>query len=359
MGTRGIPNVPGGVEKHCEELYPRLARLHEITVFCRRPYFTTRIKEYKKIRLKYVWCPRTKSFEAILHTILCLIIARMYSPDLIHIHSIGPALVTPLARLMGLKVIFTYHSRDYERIKWGKTARIFLKLGEYLGVKYANSTIVVSKNLQKLVRNKFMNTKLTLIPNGTVKPSKISTDSTLKRFGLQPQRYILSVSRFVPEKGLHDLIEAFMKTDQKRVKLVLVGDTDHQSDYSERLKKSALLNNVVLTGYQNGHGLAELFANAGLYVLPSYFEGSPISLLEALSYGLPVILSDIEANREFNLEDNRYFFPGDITNLSSKILLNLGKEFSLKEKADIDSKLQNVYNWDRIAEATNLAYNNL
>ena len=45
-----------------------------------------------------------------------------------HIHAIGPALLTPMARLLGMKVVFTHHGPDYDRNKWGTAAKTILKL---------------------------------------------------------------------------------------------------------------------------------------------------------------------------------------------------------------------------------------
>lgn len=63
VGTRGIPDIQGGVETHCEELYPRLAAMgHDVTVVRRSCYVTpqNKIKEYKGVRLKIFMLPAEK-----------------------------------------------------------------------------------------------------------------------------------------------------------------------------------------------------------------------------------------------------------------------------------------------------------
>ena len=80
VGTRGIPDIQGGVETHCEELYPRLAAMgHDVTVVRRSCYVTpqNKIKEYKGVHLKDIYAPRRKSIEAIVHTFLAIIYAIM------------------------------------------------------------------------------------------------------------------------------------------------------------------------------------------------------------------------------------------------------------------------------------------
>ena len=70
LGTRGIPDVAGGVETHCERLYPRLASMGmDVTVVRRRCYVSPR-NEYRGVRLIDVYAPRIKSLEAMCHTLL-------------------------------------------------------------------------------------------------------------------------------------------------------------------------------------------------------------------------------------------------------------------------------------------------
>ena len=107
-GTRGFPGIAGGVETHCEELYPRIAAMgHEVIVMRRTPYVTdkNRIKEYKGVKLVDIYAPRRKCFEAVVHTFLSVLAAKKMGAELLHIHAVGPSLLVPLARLAGLKVV--------------------------------------------------------------------------------------------------------------------------------------------------------------------------------------------------------------------------------------------------------------
>ena len=66
-----------------------------------------------------------------------------------HIHAVGPALLVPVAKMLGLKVVMTNHGPDYEREKWGKAAKAMLRLGERLGAKYADAVIVISEHIRR------------------------------------------------------------------------------------------------------------------------------------------------------------------------------------------------------------------
>jgi len=349
-GTRGIPDIPGGVEKHCQELYPLIAAMgHEVYLATRRPYVAEPRNEWRGVRLIHTYCPRCKSLEAIVHTFVAVLKARWICADIVHVHAVGPGLMVPLARLLGLRVVVTNHGPDYDRQKWGLAAKSMLRLGEYLGGKFAHEVIVISKVIGDIVAmrcGRFSH----LIHNGVHLPETSTSTHRLECFGIDAASgYILAVARFVPEKGLHDLIEAFAQLPGD-MQLVIAGDADHPSDYSNSLKKRAQRDKrIVLTGYITGDPLHQLYSHANLFVLPSYHEGLPIALLEAMSYGLPVLVSDIPANREVGLASNRYFPPGNIEALREKLLKFGNRGISSDEQEQYRNKIIGEYNWSVIA----------
>jgi glycosyltransferase involved in cell wall biosynthesis len=94
--------------------------------------------------------------------------------------------------------------------------------------------------------------------------------------------------------------------------------------------------------------LLKLYSQAGLFVLPSYHEGLPIVLLEAMSYEVPVLASDIPANKEVDLPQDRYFRCGGVEGLKRKLESFLEKGFSQAEKAAMQDQLAAKYNWNKI-----------
>ncbi|MCP3945128.1 MAG: glycosyltransferase family 4 protein [Desulfobacteraceae bacterium] len=355
-GTRGIPDVPGGVEKHCQELYPLIADMgNDVIIATRKPYIKKKYKLWKNIRLTHIYAPRAKSFEAIVHTLLAVIKARSLKADIIHIHAIGPGLMVPFAKLLGLKVVVTNHGPDYDRQKWGRVAKAMLHLGEYLGGKFADNIIVISSIIQKIIRQRCKK-KSHIIYNGVPRPKLSKQIDFLEKIGVAPQQYIIAVSRFVPEKGLDLLIKAFQMLNTKH-KLVIAGDADHETKYSQSLKQMIDQDNkIIRTGYITGEPLNQLFTHAGLFVLPSFHEGLPIALLEAMSYGLCVLASDIPANLEIDLRADHFFKCGDVDILKEKMEHLLDQTILEKEKNDFQYEIDEKYNWIKIAEQTIKVY---
>jgi glycosyltransferase involved in cell wall biosynthesis len=319
VGTRGIPNILGGVETHCQNLYPKLIEMGcEVTVVTRASYVVDKsVTRYEGVRLKHIFVPKIKSLEAIIHTFLAVIYAWRVKANIIHIHAVGPALFTPLAKLLKMKVVFTHHGADYERNKWGKVAKWFLKRGELHGIRSADRVIVISKYIRDTLLSLYPKRHYDLIYNGIVSPNKNHNNDYLKSLELKKEKYIIAVGRFVEEKGFHDLIKAFEKANLSDIKLVLVGDADHETEYSLKLKQAANQAGVILTGFISGEKLNQIYSNARIFVLPSYHEGLPIALLEAMSYGLAIIASDIPANKEVELDNISYFKVKDSGNYSA------------------------------------------
>ena len=348
-GTRGIPNIMGGVETHCEELFPRIAAAgHYVTIIRRSCYVAdnNKIAEYKGVRLKDIFAPRKKSIEAIVHTFLAIIEAKRLHADIVHIHAIGPSLMTPFARLLGLKVVTTHHGPDYDRQKWGKFAKTMLKAGERMSARFSNEVIVISHVIQDILRKEY-GRESNLIFNGVNTPVKSSSTSYIEQFGLKPKKYVLAVGRFVKEKGFDLLIDAFKASGyDSEYRLVIAGDADHEDEYSRFLKQKARDNNVVLTGFIRGEELNQVLTNAALFVLPSYHEGLPISLLEAMSYDLDVAVSDIPANTIPELHDSDFFKCGNKESLTMLLQQKL--------QAPCHSRTYSLdsYNWDNIAKQT-------
>ena len=374
IGLRGFPDVIGGVETHAENLYPRIAaRGCEVTVFTRKSYVDPDINEYEGVRLVPLACLRNKYFEAFLHTFLAVFAARRIRPDILHIHAVGPSLFVPVARLLGMKVVMTHHGPDYERQKWGGFARFALRMGERLGCKWADGIICISGQIAEMLRLKYGRDPV-IIPNGVNMPAGGLDLGNPEKYGVEKGKYILAVGRFVPEKGFHDLLKAFrlmgerksfsdetsLRQTQENWKLLIVGDTVHDDAYSTSVKAEAHGNDgVVLAGALSGEELQEVYAHAGLFVLPSYYEGLPIVLLEAMSHGLSCILSDIPANRNIELARDRYFQAGDVEGLALKMREFMDSPLSPQARQDQIRLVTERFAWGGIAAKTQEVYRSI
>jgi glycosyltransferase involved in cell wall biosynthesis len=356
LGIRGFPNVQGGVENHAQHLSLKLTESGcDIEVIVRSPYVPAD-QNWRNIRMVRLWSPRIKGVEAFLHTFLGVLRAAWMRPDILHIHAVGPALFTPLARALGLRVVVTHHVLNYENEKWGPLARAILRLGERAGMMFANGRIAVSESLARQMERTYR-VPVRVIPNGIAEPLEVRSSSHLDAFGLEPGRYVLTVARIDEQKRQLDLIEAFARTRRQDWKLAIVGGADYSTRYARTVAQAAQETpGVVMLGHQAGEALATLYTHAAWFVLPSSHEGQPIAVLEAISYGCPVLLSDIPAHREIGCSSAQFVAVGDIATLADR--LGTICDARTNQRLDIAERrrLVQFHDWRRIAEETLAVY---
>ena len=358
-GLRGLVGVQGGIEMHARMLYPLLARLGcSIEVMHRSPYYAPakRQREWHGLTLTYIWSPMRPGLETAVHTLFCVLYAAIRRPDILHLHAIGPGLLAPLARLFGLRVVLTHHAPDYEREKWGALAKMLLRAGERLGVRFARP-IAVSPVIKEDLKTRF-GVDVTVIPNGAPHAHPARGDATLEKFGLTQKRYVLCVARIEPAKRQLDLVEAFELARMGNWKLAVVGAAPAGDAYQERLLERASGNaDIVLTGYQEGSALRELYSHAGLFVLASSVEGHCIALLEAASYGVPIFATAIPANLVVPLPRDRFFPVGNTAKLATMLRRAAADRSRLKaECQSVLAVLRTEYSWRNAAHMTRSVY---
>lgn len=353
IGQKGIPAISGGVEKQVENLAIELKKKEiDITVYNRQNYYHD--SQYKGVKIISLPFVNTKNLANITHVFLATLHSALkLKPEIVHYHSLGPALWIWLHKLLSpkTKVVATLHSFDYLNNKWSGFAKFMLKIGEKTMFKFSDEIIVLNKIIKNYVSIKY-NKTVNVIPNGV----RISNNRIKDTFlNLEKNSYILSVSRLIELKGVQYLIEAFKKTKTDK-KLVIVGD----GDYKRKLEDLAMDDKrIVFLGNQTGINLEKLYQNAFLFVQSSETEGLSMSLIEAMSYALPCLVSNISANID-TTKNLAYSFENKNTiDLKEKLedilktdLIDLEKK--AKELKDIAKE---YYDIEKISEKTIEVYN--
>jgi glycosyltransferase involved in cell wall biosynthesis len=352
-----MPGVPGGIERHVEELYPRLVRLGvDVTVYARREYVTDS-QVVDGVNVIALPSYGGRNGEALSHTALSLLHASRGGFDLLHVHAMGPGVLLPLAHALRLRpTVLTFHSFDYKRSKWGPGARAFLRLSEYVSIKSADALIAVSEAGTAHIRQRY-HRSVRHIPNGPGRLEWRPPGPTLAELGLKPGRYVLAVGRLSPEKCLEDLIVAHAAA-LPETHLVLVGDTSFTDTYIARLRDIAGPS-VLFPGYLHGPPLEELYSSALIFAIPSEIEGVSLSLLEAMSLRCAVAASDIPGNREaLGLPPAGVLFPARDPKSLSAALSRLAEDGALRERLGVAAaaRVREEFDWDTIAEATLAVY---
>lgn len=365
IGQKGIPASFGGIEQHVDELSRKLVRRgHEIDVYVRNWYMNKKLFRYKGVKLIHTPTIKDKHMDAFIHSFNSSVHSLFQNYEIIHYHALGPSFFSWIPKILRKKLVCTIHRLDWEAGKWSGFAKSFLKFCENSAVYLPDKTIVVSKTLKSYFTNKY-HKEFIFIPNGVRIPGLTRPDCITEKYGLKGKDYVLFMGRLVPEKRPDWLIKAFRKVSRKHpsIKLVVAGGgAGAKGYYNQLLSLAKKENNIIFTGYVTGKLKEELFSNALFFVLPSYLEGLPIALLEAMSYGLTCLVSDIDPHKEVieDKKDGLFFKQDSLCDFEIRLdrMLDKKDEWNIMgKKAKI--KIEQSYDWDLIAEQTEKVYRSI
>ncbi len=319
IGAKGLPPKQGGIEHHCAEIYPRMvAQGHSVDMFARSSYIDSPWLydyDFQGVRVFSLPCLHSRGLDAVISSALGAIASSAIHYDIIHFHALGPAVFSWLPRIASdSRVVVTCHGLDWQRAKWGKFSSHLIRTGESAALRFAHGLIVVSQQLQSYFLKTY-GRETVYIPNA---PATYAESDPTFSYGtslnLKQGRYILFLGRLVPEKRPDLLIEAFQTLKPVGWKLVIAGGNSDSGLFASKLfDMTVRCSNLIFTGELLGERLAELVRGAGLFVMPSDFEGLPLAMLEAMAEGIPVLASDIPAHRQLISGGRGMLFqPGDL-----------------------------------------------
>ena len=353
IGGRGVANKYSGVESYYEQAGRELAQLgHQVTVYC-RTYFTPPMETSRGLRITRLPTIRSKHLETFVHSFLSTVHAMASDCDIVHYHCLGPSLFAFLPRLVGKKTVVTVQGLDWRRAKWGRIASRVLRWGEAASVHLPHSTMVVSRTLQQHYRQQYGRDTI-YVPNGATLARR-HAPRQLAEWNLEPDKYVLFLGRFSPEKNCHLLIEAFENL-APAMKLVFAGGSSHSDAYVESLCRHQSAQ-IRFLPWVSGSSLDELLSHAALFVLPSDLEGMSLALLDAMAAGVCVLTSDISENNEVVAGAGFTFHRGDRADLERMLGSLIGNpELRRQAAARERERIEERYRWPAIASSIERVY---
>lgn len=373
----------GGIGRYTKELIDHLEQIdakNQYVVFLRRENwedYVPRNSNFKKVLAPYKWYGWKEQ-------IMMPIKIQREKIDLMHF----PHFNMPL--LYRGKFVITLHDLiliKFPSKKSTKLPSVYFKL-KYLmykkiirsAVRKASKIIAPSEYVKQDIL-KFFNgkkDKIKVIYEGAVKINKNNSfgankfieavdkeaDKKIKigynkygRLSFEKDDYVLYVGNAYPHKNLERLISSFSLIIQnnKNLKLVLVGAKNYFYqqiiDYAEK-EYPQEIGNIIFWGYAADKELAKLYQKARLYIFPSLEEGFGLPPLEAMSYGIPVVSSNLSCLPEILGDGAMYFDPYNIGDMAEKMIEALSKENLRKELIDKGYKRIKLYDWKKTAEET-------
>src|ERR1044072_2519082 len=347
LGTRGVPANYGGFETFADPLSTRLvARGHEVTVYCRAHYVSPRQIEFQGVRLKVLPTIRHKYLDTVLHTFLSALHAAPRRYDAALICNAANAPFSPILRVLGTPVALNVDGLEHKRKKWNWIGRKYYRMAERLATILPTETVTDAKVIQDyyLARHR---AESTMIAYGAEVEQRL--DPSVRRWRVEPNRYVLYVSRLEPENNAQMVIEAFKRVRTAH-KLLIVGDAPYARDYIQSLKERARGDKrIVFTGFVFGRDYRALQQNAYCYVHATEVGGTHPALLEAMGFGNCVLTlaapENIEAVGDAGIP---YSDEKDLADKLQMVLRAGSLVHAYRNRAQ--ARVKERYDWDYVVD---------
>lgn len=348
LGTRGIPASYGGFETFAEHLSTRLvARGHDVTVYCRSHYVSPRQLEFHGVRLKVLPTIRHKYFDTVVHTFLSAIHSVSQRYDAALICNCANAPFSPILRISGTPVAINVDGLEHKRKKWGRLGRRYYRFAEYLSTVLPTEMVTDAQVIQDyyLARH---NAPSTMIAYGSEVERRPNRE-LVRKWRVEPNRYVLYVSRLEPENNAHLVIEAFKKV-RTAYRLLIVGDAPYAEQYIDSLKASARGDKrIVFTGFVFGQDYRALQQNAYCYVHATEVGGTHPALLEAMGYGNCVLTLATPENIEVVGDAGvPYIDEFDLAEKLQRVLRDGSLVQAYRNRAQ--QRIQKHYDWETVVD---------
>lgn len=271
---------------------------------------------------------------------------REFRPQLVHAHGVKAALLALLLPSR-IPIVVTLHNIWHG----GALTTLLRRLLPKAAVTVCVSVAVRESFEQQGIRL----ANVTVIPNGVTVPRRPE-----RRCGDQVR--VAYVGRLTEEKGIDVLVEAWSRLiaagragDKTRLHLVVAGDGPLRSSLAESLK--LIGEEDVLLGHREG--VDDVYAGASMVVIPSRSEGQSLTALEGMSYGLPIIASEVGGLREVVVDgESGLLVPPDSAERLAEAILSLAddpeRRMSMGEAGR--TRVGRFYSLDRMLERTREAY---
>lgn len=315
LGSKSFPAI-AGADRVAENILLHLPpdpRLHFTLYIVRTPAQPRPFEPSPHLRVIPIPALKGKHSRATSYFLLsALHCALRLRPALVHAHD---SAFGPFACILRLfhphtPILGTFHGNPYERAKWSRFAKAWLRFSERAFIAACTSLTTVARAKVACVRAR-AKTPITFIPNGVDPSPPIPATRLLPSLSLKPQAYLMfAAGRMDPTKGLHHLLDAYERLAPPLPLLVVGGFEGHNRAYSQQILARCQKNPriLLLPRLLAKPELFELLAHARLFIFPSEIEAMSMMLLEAISCGVPVLASNIPENIEVTGPDYPWLF---------------------------------------------------
>jgi glycosyltransferase involved in cell wall biosynthesis len=287
--------------------------------------------------------------------------------DLVHVHTPLPPLIKS-----SVPIITTVHTpmlTDNQYIKIRSIYSLFSKISarfvsyplEMKHIQASDVIMTVSKSIAQELREYHLNPDEVIIVGNGIDEKFFFPK---KRKSQNDKKYILFAGSMDREKGLFDLVDCgrYICSERSDISFILAGSGRDLNKLKRKARKAGLQDRFKFLGQVEKDQLVKLYQNATLFVLPSYHEGLPTVLLEAMSCGLPVIATDVRGNRDVISDgENGILVPQRAPKKLAEAIRNLLDDEKTKKTLSENARktIEEKYTWEAVSSKFLRCYESL
>lgn len=266
-------------------------------------------------------------------------------PDIVHSHSVDMGYIMSFAcRKYNTPLIETYHAGSFNDKKYPLTKRLLDKF--LFKISKFNKIIVLGKNLLKDFKREKINGAI-YIPNG------VNQTNILHRKNKSKKIRFIFVGRLEDQKGLEYLIDAVNEVVKlnKNFEILLIGEGSKKEELRKKINNLKLKNYFNFLGSKSNKEVIRSYSTSDIFILPSLWEGLPLTLLEALASGLPVITTDVGGISDICTDnENALIIPPKNTREIKDAMIRLINNPRLRKQLGENGRqlVKNKYSWEKI-----------
>jgi len=314
IGTAGLPARYGGFETLVRELVNHLSQDFHITVYCSRRLYKPAERSGRWEKADLVYVPfKANGYQSIFYDLFSLFHA-LCRAEIFLVLGVSGAMFLPLIRIFtNRRIIVHTDGLEWQRKRWNRAIRFFLKLSERIAVKSAHKVIADNPAIEDYLKQRYGKFPALIGYGGDHVLSVTAEENDTEKYPFMQQMssepfrgYAISVGRIVPENNYELILEAFSEIPDGTI--IIIGNW-RSGRYGKRLQQrfQQYSNIFLLDPIYDQHELDKLRSNASIYIHGHSSGGTNPTLVEAMYLGLPVIAHE----NPFNInttENQAYYF---------------------------------------------------
>ena len=343
LGTRGVPNHYGGFEHIAGYLAKGLVEKgHELTVYnsSQHPY---KEKEWNGIQIVHCFDPEYLIGVAgqFIYDLNCILDARRKNFDLLLMLGYTSSSIWGFLYPRKTVVITNMDGMEWQRAKYSKRTRAFLRYAEKLAIRSSSFHVADSPVIKEYLDAKYnINSKYIAYGAGLF---PVADENLLNEYNLQKKQYFLLMSRMEPENNIEMILDGFCQSESN-IKFVVIGNTGnrHGKYLTKKYENDERI--IFLGAIFNESKVQTITAFCKLYFHGHSVGGSNPSLLNAMAAKAPIAIHNNAYNKSLVKENAIHFSEAkDICNL-----INSGKYYNETHIQTNYSTIKNYFNWEQI-----------